>query len=284
MRKGLLLTVVLLVGLAWGSPAFADFFASEWNQDTTQNASLYRVNPTTRAVTDIGSTGQNRMIGLVVDTDSTIYAISEEANSKLWTLNPTTGAATLVGSLGFNLQEGDMTIDPVSGKMYVANGSGDNLYTVDKTTGAATLVGSFGALGRDVSGLQFIGSTLYGLALNDANPDTLVTVDPTTGLATLVGQTGTNFGVIAAMGRDPVSGITYIAGPSTDFGNDNTLWAVNLGTGAATLQGDLNGFAFSVSGFSVSGNPTILTPEPGSLLLLATGLAGLAGFGWRRKR
>ena len=71
------------------------------------------------------------MIGLVVDTDNTIYAISEEVpNSKLWTVNPTTGAATFVGSLGFNLQEGDMTINPNTGQMYVADGIGDKLYAI----------------------------------------------------------------------------------------------------------------------------------------------------------
>jgi hypothetical protein len=70
-----------------------------------------------------------------------------------------------------------MTIDPKTGAMYVADGIGDKLYTIDKATGAATLIGSFGADGRDVSGLQFIGTTLYAVALKDAAPDVLLTVD-----------------------------------------------------------------------------------------------------------
>lgn len=177
-----------------------------------------------------------------------------------------------------------MTIDPNTGQMYVADGIGDKLYTIDKTTGAATLVGPFGVIGRDVSGLQFIGNTLYGLALRDSNPDALVTVDPLTGAATLVGTTGTNFGVIAAMGRDPANGTTFIAGPATDFGNNNQLYSLNLATGAATLVGSLTGVQFSISGFSVSGSPPILTsvPEPSTLLLISSGLIGLVGYGRRK--
>jgi hypothetical protein len=260
------------------TPASADFFATDW--DINSNASnLYKFDPATRSASLVGSTGQIRMIGLVTDTDNTIYAISEEANSRLWTLNPTTGAATFVGSLGFNLQEGDMTIQPGTNNMYVANGFGDNLYIVNKTTAAASLVGAFGA--RDVSGLQFIGSTLYGLALNDGATDTLVTVNPSTGAATLVGSTGTNLGVIAAMGRDPASGITYIAGPLTNYGSNNELYSLNIATGAATDLGAITGVRYSISGFSVAGSPPILTPAPSIFLLLGAGLMGLIGL--RRK-
>jgi hypothetical protein len=277
-RNSLLLPLGLFLALNFIGTAQASLLATDWG--TTSN--LYSLNTTTGVAALIGSTGQILLIGLVVDADSTIYSISEEANSRLWTLNPNTGAATLVGSLGFNLQEGDMTISPVSGQMYVADGAGDTLYTVNKATGAATLVGSFGAAGRDVSGLQFIGSTLYGLALNDSAPDALVTVNPLTGLATTVGITGTNFGVIAAMGRDPGTGLTYIAGPSTSFGDDNQLYSINLTTGAATLVHSISGVTSSISGFSVAGNPSILLPEPGGLLLAGIGLAALVGL--RRRR
>jgi hypothetical protein len=280
-KLGLVVLVALLVGFM-ASPASAFFFATDWSNT---NSNLYNFDPGTRTATLVGPTGQIRMIGLVTDVDNTIYAISEEANSRLWKLNPTTGASTLVGSLGFNLQEGDMTIQPGTNNMYVADGIGDKLYIVNKLTAVASVVGPFGSLGRDVSGLQFIGSTLYGLALNDSNPDTLLTIDPTTGAATLVGATGTNFGIIAAMGRDPASGITYIAGPKTGFGNDNELWSVNLATGAGTDLGPITGVSASISGFSVAGNPPILNPgvpEPATMLLLGSGLIGLAGYGRKK--
>jgi len=277
-RLAMVCAVLLLAGSFLASPASAFMFGTDWGS----SSSLYRIDPVTRTATLVGATGQRQLIGLVVDTDSTIYAMSEEGSSKLWTLNPTTGVATLVGATGFNLQEGDMTISPTTGQMYVSDGIGDKLYIIDKTTGAATLVGSYGSLGRDVSGLQFIGDTLYGLALRDSNPDSLLTINPLTGAATLVGNTGTNLGVLAAMGRDPVTGLTYIAGPSTSFGNDNQLYSLDLATGAATLLGPLTGVTYSISGFSVAGDPDILVPVPGSLLLLSSGLLGLVG--WRRVR
>jgi hypothetical protein len=279
------LSLVLMIASAFvfasTGAARATLLGTDWGSNVSSN--LYSIDTSTGTATLIGSTGQGPMIGLVVDTDSTIYAISEEPSSNLWTLNSSTGAATLVGTLGFNLQEGDMTIDPGSGQMYVADGIGDALYTVNKTNGAATLVGSFGPLGRDVSGLQFIGSTLYGLALVDSGPDVLLTVDPLTGATTLVGATGTNCGVIAALGQDPSSGTTFMACPDTSFGNDNELYALNLSTGAATLVGPLTGIESSISGFSVSGSPAILTtPEPSGVLLLGAGLAMLGL--WGRKK
>jgi hypothetical protein len=256
--------------------ANASLLATDW----TASSSLYSLNTTTGVATLIGSTGQTQMIGLVVDTNSTIYAISEEANSRLWTLNPTTGLATLVGSTGFNLQEGDMTIDPVSGAMYVADGAGDKLYTINKATGATTLVGSFGALGRDVSGLQFLNGNLYGLALREPGPAELLQINPATAAVTNIGSTGVSFGVIAAMGRDPATNLVYVGGPTTNFGSDNELYTINLATGATTLVGPISGIQGSLSGFSVSGSPTILnpTPEPATLGLTGLALCGLAVF------
>ncbi len=265
---------VVAAAAAFGLSASADaaLLATDWSFEDSQ---LYRIDTATASVTLIGATGQARMIGLVVDTDGTVYAISEEAQSKLWTLNSSTGAATLVGSLGFNLQEGDMTIDPLTGQMFVADGTGDKLYTVNKSTGAASLVGAFGSDGRDVSGLQFIGSTLYGLALNDAGADVLGTVDPASGAFTTIGATGTDCGGIAALGRDLSNGSTFMACPNTLFGNDNVLYSLNLATGAATAVGDLAGIAASISGFSTAGD-AVSVPEPQSLALLGIGLLAMA--------
>ena len=118
----------------------------------------------------------------------------------------------------------------------------------------------------------------------DAPPDILVTVDPSTGAATLIGETGTNFGVIAAMGRDPANETTFIAGPLTSFVNDHQLYSLNLGTGAATLVGSLTDVQYSISGFSVAGSPPILNtvPEPSTLLFISSGLIGLIDYGRRK--
>ena len=219
------------------------------------SSNLYRIDINTRVATLIGPTGLANLIGLAVDIDGTIYTINESSSAQLWKLSPTTGAATLVGSTGLWIQEGDMTIDPRTGTLYVAIGSPDRIYTVDKRTGTANLVGN---TERDVSGLTFVGNTLYGLALRDWEPDLLVQIDATTGATKIIGETGTNFGVIAAMAYDPVSGMVYIAGPSTKLGNDNKLYEVNLNTGAAALLGDLIGVNHSLSGLSWSFLTTVI--------------------------
>jgi DNA-binding beta-propeller fold protein YncE len=258
ISRSVRLTVVCVAAIVTSFDAKAALLATEW----ANSSNLYSVNTTTGTATLIGNTGLSNLIGLVVDVDSTVYTISEEPNSRLWTLNPTTGAASLIGNLGFNLQEGDMTVDPITGNMYVADGWGDNLYIVNKNTATASLVGSFGAVGRDISGLQFIGSTLYGIAHRDGAVDALVTINKLTGTASFVGETGTNFGVISAFGRDPATGKVLIAGPLSDFGSNNQLFEINLTSGAATLVGPLTGMSASISGFSTSGDPVILNPVP----------------------
>ena len=251
MNKSILVLIVsLFLGFIQSSPAMAEFFAVNMG-----NSNLYRIDINTRLATLIGPTGLANLIGLAVDSDGTIYTINESSSAQLWKLNPATGAATLVGATGLSIQEGDMTIHPRTGTLYVAIGSPDRLYTVDKRTGAATLVGN---TERDVSGLTFVENTLYGLALRDQGPDLLVQIDATTGATKIIGETGTNFGVIAAMAYDPVAGIVYIAGPSTNFGNDNKLYKVNLNTGAAAPLGDLIGVNHSLSGLSWSFMTTVI--------------------------
>jgi hypothetical protein len=269
----------MLFGLAFCSTANASLLGTDW----ANTSNLYRIDPAAGVATLIGSTGQPHLLGLVVDTDSTIYTVTEQPDSGLWTLNPNTGAATLVGRAGMHLEEGDLTIDPVSRKMYVSDGIGDKLYVMDKATGAVSLVGSYGVDGRDVSGLQFFDGKLYGLELKGST-DFLVTIDTVTALATVVGPTGTNLRIVAAMGRDPSSGITYIGGPKTNFSNDNQLYSIDLTTGAATFARDLTGVSAGISGFSVAGNPVILnpTPEPGTVSTLGIALLSIAAL--RRKK
>ena len=264
MDKSILVLIVsLFLGLIQTSPAVAEFFAVNMG-----NSNLYKIDINTRVATLIGPTGLSNLIGLAVDSDGTIYTINESSSAQLWKLNPATGAATLVGSTGLGIQEGDMTIDPHTGKLYVAIGSPERIYTVDKGTGRANLVGDTEG---DVSGLTFVGDTLYGLALRGNEPDLLVQIDTPSGVAKIIGKTGTNFGVFAAMAYDPVSGLVYVAGPSTKWENDNKLYKVNLKTGAATLIGNLVGMNGSISGFAWSVLTTVIniiifpnTINPGS--------------------
>jgi len=276
------LTPLLLLGLA--ASARADVYAVDWDINNGVS-SLYRLNTTTGVASTVGLTGIVRLVGLAESSTGTLYSVNESdtsnVSSNLYTINPTTGVATLVGPLGFAVAEGDLTIDPSTGTLYVANAGPDQLLRVNPITGAATLVGS-GVPGRDVSALLFSGNVLYGLALNDASPDTLNTINTTTGAGTQVGATSTNLGVIAAMGQDPSNGKTFIAGPLTNFGNDNRLFTENLTTGAATSPVTISGIRFSISGVAPIAAVTSV-PEPSQLVLAGVGLAA-AGLVRLRRR
>jgi hypothetical protein len=63
---------------------------------------------------------------------------------------------------------------------------------------------------------------------------------------------------------------------TSDFGNTASLQSVTLPDGTP-----VSGVTFD-SGLTFG--PTIATPEPASLTLLGIGIAGFAGYGWRRRR
>ena len=67
------LTPLLL--LVSAKDAKASLLGTDWSNF---NSNLYSIDTNTGTATLIGPTGQIRMIGLVVDVDSTIYAISEQ--------------------------------------------------------------------------------------------------------------------------------------------------------------------------------------------------------------
>ena len=251
--------------------ARADMYAVDWDINSA-DSNLYRLNATTGAATLIGDTGVVRLIGLGESSNGTLYSINESdvgPPSNLYTINPTTGAATLVGSTGVNFAEGDLAIDPSTGTLYANNSSGDHLFQIDPTTGNATQVGT-GITGRDISGMLFSGGTLFGLALNDASPDTFNTIDTTTGVGTSGPASGTNFGVVAALGSDPTTGLIYAGGPLTNFGSDNELYSTNLATTGTPIA--ITGITHSLSGLAPAA-----VPEPSGMVLAALGIIGLGG-------
>jgi len=205
---GLLTTVGQLVdavgqryainGMAWDA-------TNQWLWGTTSGASptlangLVRINHMTGQVTQVGLLGLTPPnFGADLDLrDGTLYGWAENSLSALMTINTVTGAATVVGPNGQNLNTtGGGLASNATGTMFstpdLATG---NIWQVNTATGqlfgATPLSG--GTTGARIGALEFLGSTLFGVALtgdgvSGITSNQLVSIDALTGSITSIGQ------------------------------------------------------------------------------------------------
>uniref|UniRef100_A0A7C3HZW6 DUF6923 domain-containing protein n=1 Tax=Meiothermus ruber TaxID=277 RepID=A0A7C3HZW6_MEIRU len=153
------------------------------------NDTLYRVDKNTATLTRIGNGLQaapgvpSEAVALTFSSDGMLYAGLD--GNKLATVDIATGKASIVGSLspGYSYS-GDLAFAP-DGRLF-ATASGQDIYDelllINPQTGTETPMGNIGY--REVFGLQFIGSTLYGLS--EGSPSSLIAIDTATGKGTLV--------------------------------------------------------------------------------------------------
>ncbi len=250
------------------------------------NDDLYTINPTTGATTLIGDMGVE-MSDIAIDNiggTATMFGVSFAANSGLYSINMTTGAATLIGSSGTFLDA--LAFSP-TGTLYAAGGTAGcgpppasspacgTLYTVNTSTGHATAVNSTPGGYNSAGDLEFIGNTLYvtsdSSSTNGGGNDTLYTINPATG----IGTAATN-----NLGFQFVYGLAYVPESSTLYGfNDvgNHVVTINPSTGVATSVATYSN-TIEITGAAE------LAPEPGTLAIMALGLATLAGLAFRSRQ
>ena len=159
-----------LAGLA---VANGSIFASSYH---TANGTLFTVNPSNGALTNIGTA-----TGIDYDdfgsTTSGLYVVSFGSTQDLYSINPLTGAATLIGPTGLGYGSW-RSLSTNAGVLYFADGA--DLYTLSTSTGAATLVGAFGG-SAEMGALLLEGGVLYG---GDDVNNKLDTISVVTGVAT----------------------------------------------------------------------------------------------------
>lgn len=185
-----------------------------------------------------------------------LYAITRDGSNagRLYSVNTTTGAATLVGPL--TPSPPDVTPVSLGGTRFgmAFNPTVDRIRLVSNTGQNVRVVPATGAVIRDtdlnpgtpqVAAVSYINSfagatttTLYDI---DSVADTLsLQTPPNNGSLVFVGNLGVD--VIDLVGFDITAiGTTNFAYATALVGVNVNLYSIDLGTGAATLLGALNG-------------------------------------------
>ena len=219
-----------------------------------------------------------------------IYGFGSTGN--LYLIDPISGNASLVGSSGVlvgNVVAFDF--DPVADAIRVYNYQlGLGLLAVDGSVISTTPLGGAvtqlvglaytnnvpAALATQLYGVDAASSSLYlqGDGGFDAASSTLNLQSNSTGndgVFTLVGPLGVSTGDFVGFDIQSGTGTAYVSlTPPT--GGTSSLYTVNLGTGQATLVGDI-GFA----GGPVTGLTLASVPEPQTWVMLILGAVLLCG-------
>jgi len=224
------------------------------------------------------------------------------SGNNVYLINTFTGAATAVtGGAAFALNGGAFGVDfnPVPDRIRVISDADQSLrlnpnngalagtdtpvaYAAgDSNAGANPNI--VGAAYTNSAGPTATATTLFDI---DSNLDILVRQggpvvppgqSPNLGVLNTIGALGVDTSDLVGFDISGNSGLAFASLTLSDGFSD--LYTIDLATGAATLIGDIGDGSLAIRGIAVSA-----VPEPGTIVLFGCGIAGLLGYGWRRRR
>ena len=165
-----------------------------------------------------------------------VYAVEfNTGDNGFGIINLMNGDFTEIADLGSTLYN-DIAYAP-DGTLYGLANNGASLVTFDSTTGNVTPVATLGGSGIESIAFDPNNGVLFG-----ASESGLYTIDPTTGQASYIGDFGSPYGCNLWQNiRFDSDGNLYLSNTGDSSGTD--IYQVNTDTGAATFEGEVEGYA-----------------------------------------
>lgn len=239
---------------------------------------IVRVDPTTGGQTLITSGGfLVEAYGVVVDPSGSIILTDKTAfggSGGVIRVDPLTGLQTLITTGGLLSGDPHGLVMDAAGQLIVAENLSGRLVRVDPLTGSQTLISSGGLL-NNPNGVALDADGNLIVTTDQGASDQVIRVNALTGAQTLISSGGL---FVGPRGVSVDAAGNIIVADQDAFGGSSALFRIDPFTGTQTV---ISSGGLFVDPFGVAIAPV---PEPGTLLLLGSGLAGLGGLAWRRHR